>query len=66
MARPRRFTVRLVEPELAAIQAFANDHHVIASAAVRRLISLGLAAENRTRLGDILRRVLPGQQQQIS
>ena len=48
MARPRRFTVRLAEPELAAIQAFANEKHVLASSAVRRLISLGLAAENRT------------------
>ena len=63
MARPHRFTVRLAELELAAIQAFANEKHVIASSAVRRLISLGLAAENRTRLRDVLRRVLPGNKQ---
>jgi hypothetical protein len=63
MARPHRFTVRLAEPELAAINAFANDHHVIASSAVRRLIAVGLAAEDRTRLRDVLRRVLPGNKQ---
>jgi len=52
MARARRFTVRLADQEFALIEGFANTNHVIASVAVRKLIELGLATENRVRLPD--------------
>jgi hypothetical protein len=52
MARPRRFTVRLADQEIASIKAFADEKHLIESAAVRWLIAVGLAAESRARLPD--------------
>ena len=47
MARPGRFTVRLADQEIASIKAFADENHLIESAAVRWLIAVGLAAESR-------------------
>jgi len=47
MARPRRFTVRLANQEIASIKAFADEKHLIESAAVRWLIAVGLASETR-------------------
>jgi hypothetical protein len=43
MARGRRFTIRLDDREHAAIEAFADDNHLLASVALRWLISRGLA-----------------------
>jgi hypothetical protein len=34
MARPRRFTVRLADQEIASIKAFADEKHLIESVAV--------------------------------
>lgn len=50
MARARRLTVRFADRELEAIRGFADEKHVIASVAVRRLIEVGLALENHARL----------------
>jgi hypothetical protein len=53
MARPRRFTVRLADQEIASIKAFADEKHLIESVAVRWLLSAGLASETRSRPQDV-------------
>jgi hypothetical protein len=46
MTRPFRFTVRLTANELSAIKQYANQIHAIPSAALRFLITKGLAGGN--------------------
>jgi hypothetical protein len=53
MARPRRFTVRLADQEIASIKAFADEKHLIESVAVRWLLTVGLASETRSRPPDV-------------
>jgi hypothetical protein len=43
MTRPFRFTVRLTANELSAIKQYADQIHAIPSAALRFLITKGLA-----------------------
>jgi len=45
LTRERRLTVRLADQEIALIKAFADEKHLIDSAAVRWLIAMGLASE---------------------
>ena len=47
MTRPHRVTVRFDEKELIAIEKFADEQHVIVSAALRWLVQMGLASNNR-------------------
>jgi hypothetical protein len=47
LTRERRLTVRLADQEIALIKAFADEKHLIESAAVRWLIAVGLASETR-------------------
>jgi hypothetical protein len=47
LTRERRLTVRLADQEIALIKAFADEKHLIESAAVRSLIAVGLASETR-------------------
>jgi hypothetical protein len=47
LTRERRLTVRLADQEIASIRAFADEKHLIDSAAVRWLIAVGLASETR-------------------
>jgi hypothetical protein len=49
MTRAYRFTVRLAEPEIRSIRRFADEHHVLSSVAIRRLLSMGLYFEDRAR-----------------
>jgi hypothetical protein len=53
LTRERRLTVRLADQEIASIKAFADEKHVIESAAVRWLIAVGLASETRSRQPDV-------------
>jgi len=59
MARPRRFTVRLADQEIASIKAFADQKHLIESVAVRWLIAVGLASETRSRPPDVHQKPVP-------
>jgi hypothetical protein len=43
MARKRRFTVRLDEQEVAALNGYAECRHVLPSVALRALIAIGSA-----------------------
>jgi len=52
MARERRFTVRLATREMQSIKQFAQQNHVLASVALRRLLEVGLA-ENNGQLQDV-------------
>jgi len=49
MARGRRFTVRLADREMKSIEQFAEENHVLASVALRRLVEAGLIFEDRAR-----------------
>ncbi len=49
MARQRRFTVRLEDREMKSIRQFAEENHVLASVALRRLVEAGLIFEDRAR-----------------
>ena len=64
MARPGRFTVRLADHEIASIKAFADEKHLIDSAAVRWLIAVGLASETR-RPHDVRQTPVPTRPRQI-
>jgi hypothetical protein len=53
MARARRLTVRLADLEFQSIRKFAGENHVLPAVAVRRLLSVGLAFENRIGAQDV-------------
>jgi hypothetical protein len=53
VTRGHRFTVRLAEPEIRLIKRFADENHVLSSVAIRRLLSMGLNFQNRTRSKDV-------------
>jgi hypothetical protein len=50
MSRGQRLTIRLEEAELEVIKNFADDNHVLASVALRWLISRGLAEHSASNL----------------
>jgi hypothetical protein len=52
MARSKRLTFRLDEKELAALNGFADDRHVLPSEALRMLIEVG-ATLTQARAGQI-------------
>jgi hypothetical protein len=47
MFRSYRLTVRLTETEIRSVRKFADVKHVLPAVAVRWLLSMGLAHENR-------------------
>jgi hypothetical protein len=52
MARPYRFTVRLTDAEIRSVRRFAEAKHVLPAVAMRWLVSVGLAFENRVGAQD--------------
>ena len=65
MARPRRFTVRLADQEIASIKAFAGEKHLLESVALRWLLALGLASEARSRPAGVHQTPVPTRSDQI-
>ena len=65
MTRERRLTVRLADQEIASIKAFADEKHLIESAAVRWLIAVGLASETRSRPQNFHQTPVPTRPDQI-
>jgi hypothetical protein len=53
MSRPYRLTVRLTETDIRSIRRFADAKQVLPAVAVRRLLSVGLAFENRVGTQDV-------------